>query len=98
MFHNVSDLQPTTKKIIFRPKKVYACECFNTCVLECVKIFFDVIKSLLIRKRHAKALLDKALMRGKDCKKNKNKMKKQEILKTINPTQKYAYTRAYPNP
>jgi hypothetical protein len=72
MFHNISDLQPTTNKIVFFPKKVCACECFDTCVLECVKIFFDVIKNLLIREGHAKVLLDKALMRGKDCKKIKN--------------------------
>jgi hypothetical protein len=64
-------------------------------VLECVKNFFDVIKSLLIKEGHAKVLLDKALMQGKHCK--KIKLKKQEILKTLNPTQKYAYTRSYPN-
>jgi hypothetical protein len=41
-------------------------------VLECVKIFFDVIKSLFIKEGRAKVLLDKALMQVKDCKKNKN--------------------------
>jgi hypothetical protein len=37
------------------------------------EFFFDVIKSLFIREGHAKVLLDKALMQGKDYKKNKNK-------------------------
>jgi hypothetical protein len=69
MFHNVADIQPTINKIIFYPKKVCACECFDTCMFECAKIFFDVIKSLFIREGCAKVLLDKALIWGKDCKK-----------------------------
>ncbi len=85
MFHNIFDLQPTTNKIIFCPKKVCACECFDTCMLECVKIFFDVIKILLIREGRAKILLDKALMREKDCKKNKNKNEETRNLKNPKP-------------
>lgn len=85
MFHNVSDIQPTTNKIIFYPKKVCACECFDTCMLECVKIFFDIIKSLLIREGCAKVLLDKALMWQKDCKKIKNKIEETRNLENPKP-------------
>jgi hypothetical protein len=92
MFHNVSDLQPTTNKIIFCLKKVCACECFDTCVLECVKNFFYIIKSLLIREGHAKVLFDKALMWGKDCKKNKNKNEETKNLENPKSHKKYAYT------
>jgi hypothetical protein len=37
-------------------------------------------------------------MRGKDCKKNKNKNEKTRNLENPKPYKKNAYTHAYPNP
>jgi hypothetical protein len=94
MFNNVSNIQPTTNRIIPCPKKALCICVLETWVFESIIILFDVIESLFRGERHIKILPDKALIRQKDCKRKK----KQKTLETLILIEGYAYTCAYLDP
>jgi len=93
VFNNVSNIQPTTNRIIPYPKKALCIWVLETWVFESIKILFDVIESLFKGERRIKSSPTKFWYDKKIV--EERKTKKQKTLETLILIEGYVDTCAY---